>query len=94
MGYLITADGEQRVVVPHLGQWFTAPEIARYVGSPYQIIGLKRDRFMFIDDEGKLRAHPRLNFVANAIAHNDGAIFANDWIAGDALVVKKEEIEW
>lgn len=54
--------------------------------SPMEIINLFNNKFLIIDEEGKLK-ELEYNEIATTIAHENDAIFPSDVIVGNVLLI-------
>lgn len=88
---IIKADGSRISVRPENGRDFQLDELQAIVGGYIQIISLHDGRLMVINEEGKLQALP-YNNDATELAQEAEAIFDYDFIVGDALVCREEEV--
>ena len=70
----------------------TLEECQEIVGGYVQLVYLSNDDIMVIDEEGKLKNKP-VNPQATIQATRDKAIFNNDWIAGDAIIMPRKHWE-
>ena len=91
MALLIKADGSRRIVFAE-GNFFSLQEMYSVLDcSIVQPVFLQDGRVMWIDEEGKLKPHS-VNLPATVLLHKAGGL-QNDYIAGSALITKKEEVE-
>ena len=91
MALLIKADGSRRIVFAG-GNFFSLKEMYSVLDcSIVQPVFLEDGRVMWIDEEGKLKPHS-VNFPATVLLHKAGGL-QDDYIAGSALITKKEEVE-
>lgn len=91
MGMIITVDGLVRDARPSNGGSFNLKECQQVVDGYIEIVNLKPDMVMVINEEGKFTKAP--NSVATMIARAHNAIFPNDYIAGNCLICKNEEVK-
>ena len=92
MATIIKTDGTKISVCPKNGKDFKLDELREIVKGYIEIIRLGSDRYMVINEEGKLENLP-INDAATKEAINSCAIFANDYIVGDVLVCGKKQIK-
>ena len=62
------------------------------VGGFIEVVYLENDEVMIIDDDGKGKNKP-VNAQATIRATRDKAIFNNDWIAGDVIIMDKDLLD-
>lgn len=91
MAILIKASGEKINITPHNNIAFEIEEAQALVGGYIQIIHIGNEKVMVFDEEGKLKGKP-INQVATVVAKMHKAIFLNDFIVGDAIICKNNEI--
>lgn len=89
MATLIKTDGSLTEIEPKNGQKFELEELQQYVQGYIELVFLKKDRLLVINDDGK--SHLSLNEKATEIAHNEAAIYPRDYICGDAVLCKDWE---
>ena len=88
---LIKPDGSKRIVFTE-GEHITLKEMYLILGcSMIEAIYLEDGRIMWIDEVGKLKPH-FANPLATELLHKAGGL-QDDYIAGLALITKKEEVE-
>lgn len=90
MANLIKPDGSEQEVLPRNGKYFELEQLRELVGGHIEIITLPTGQPIVINEEGKF-----LNLQYNARATSLGrtcGILDSDFIVGNALVCKKEEI--
>ena len=93
MANLIKTDITYTDVQPKNGKKFTLKELQEYVGGYIELITLpKTKEYMVINEEGKIHELPENGF-ATAIAQDQNAIMPTDYIAGNALIIKQNEID-
>lgn len=90
-GLLIQSDGEAIGVVPANGGNFTLEELQGFVEGYIEIVPLTENVIMVVNEEGKGVLPP--NFPATIIAKAQGAIFPNDYIAGNALMCPSDMVK-
>lgn len=91
MATLIKASGEKKDITPRNNKEFELEEAQALVGGYIQIIQVGHDKVMVFDEEGKLNGKP-VNSMATMIAKMNMAIFQTDFIVGDVIYCKNEEI--
>lgn len=91
MGMIITMDGLVRDARPSNGCSFNLEECQQVVDGYIEIVYLQPDMVMVINEEGKFTKEP--NSVATMIARAHNAICPNDYIAGNCLICKNEEVK-
>ena len=70
----------------------TLAECQDFVGGNIELVYLNDKEVMVIDEEGKMKSKP-INPHATIHATRNRAIFNNDWIAGDAIIMLREHWE-
>ena len=90
MAQIIKTTGEVVEVSPENGTDFQLEELWDIVGGYIEIVNLQDGRLLCLDDEGKLKGKDR-NHKATDIYH--AALHCNDFIVGDVLVCRDDEIE-
>lgn len=90
MATLITADGTRKEIQPKNGKDFKLEELQKYVDGYIDIINLGNGLILVINDDGKDR-YPT-NKAATDIALEHGKIFSWDYIDGDVVLCKDEEV--
>lgn len=83
---LYKQSGEVVDVTPENGTDFSLQELQGYVGGYIETLALSHNRFMVINEEGKFAKGAERNEKATEIAVESGAIWFEDFIAGNALV--------
>jgi hypothetical protein len=82
---------------PPAGGSYTIDEVKAALGfdagCPIQLLPLAGGEALLVDEEGKLRSRP-LNMGATIFAVAHGALFAGDYIVGDALHVIIRDGDW
>ena len=91
MARLIKAIGGEKDITPKNGKKFDLEEAQELVRGYLQIIPLDEETVMIMDEEGKLK-HNIANSKATRIAEHHNAIFPGDYIYGDVIICKNEEI--
>lgn len=91
MATLIKSNGEKIEVAPENSKRFELEEAQKLVGGYIQIIHLGNDEVMILDEEGKLKGYPA-NHEASFIALSRKAIHWTDYIVGDVVICKNNEI--
>jgi len=84
---LIKTDGTLKYVEPRNGEHFELDELRSFVEGYIELLNLG-DRFMVVNEEGKLLGKP-VNDFATLEAQNAGI---NDIIVGDVLICKMDKI--
>tara|TARA_R110002020_G_scaffold438535_1_gene648970 strand:+ start:474 stop:728 length:255 start_codon:yes stop_codon:yes gene_type:complete len=69
----------------------TLKQMQKFVGGYIEVVYLNEDQVMVIDDDGKGKGKP-VNPEATIRATRNKAIFNNDWIAGDVIIMPKKFI--
>ena len=87
MAELIKSSGRKKKVSPKNLVHFTLEELQKYVGGKIQIVETKGNQLMVINEEGKL-----LELPANKRATRLYKYSPYDYIVGDALIIKKNQI--
>lgn len=91
MAKLIKAMGGEIEISPKNGKMFELEEVQKLVRGYIQIIPLDGENVMVIDEEGKFK--PNLaNATATRIAEQHNALFPGDYIVGDVIICKNDEI--
>lgn len=88
---IIKTDGELVKYAPHSGAHYELGELQSIVGGQIQAIDLHDGRFLVCNEEGKLNGLP-YNSTATDIAQDSNAIFENDYIVGDAIIINEEDL--
>lgn len=91
MATLIKSDGTKTEIQPQNGTYFKLEELQKYVDGNIDIINLRNGEILVINDNGK-DFYPT-NKTATEIAHKHNAIFYYDWIDGDVILCKNEEVQ-
>lgn len=78
-------------VEPKNGKFFRLEELQAIVGGYIEVINLRDDKVMIINEEGKLM-HLPYNHQATILAHSNRAIFPDDVIVGNALVCEADMV--
>lgn len=90
MAKIYRANGEVETIEPKNGTDFQLEELQAVVGGYIECLPLAgTNEIMTVNEEGKLQGLP-LNRNATQIIREHGY---EDWIAGDVLVCKEEEIK-
>lgn len=93
MAIIIKTTGETIEVKPTNGTDFQLEELQEVVGGYIQILPIySTGEVMVVNEEGRLENLP-WNVKATTYAKHYNAIFPNDYIAGNVLVCKDEEIK-
>ena len=91
MATLIKADGTRTEIQPENGTDFKLDELQAYVDGYIEIVNLRNGEILVINEEGKGRYE--LNEAATDIARQHRALFAWDFIVGDVVLCKDEEVQ-
>lgn len=91
MARLIKAVGGETEITPKNGKMFELEEAQKLVGGYIQIISLYGGLVMIVDEEGKFK-HNIANAKATRIAEQHNALFSGDYIVGDVIICKNDEI--
>lgn len=87
--YIIKTDGTLvEMSKPDNGTDYTLEELQSIVDGYIEVINLDDKRIMIVNEEGKYRFNR--NQKATELAHSKRAIFANDYIVGNAIVMNNE----
>lgn len=89
---VIHTDGALTAVKPKDFKKFTLEELQAFVGGFILVINLTEDKLLVVNEEGKLHNLP-VNEKATALAHGCNAIFASDYIVGDAVVIESSKLD-
>ena len=89
MATLMRVNGSTEEVHPKKGKVFTLEELQGFVGGYIERVPLGNDRYMWLNEEGKLHDLP-LNERATVLAIGSGAIHPHDCVVGDVLIEKGE----
>lgn len=90
--HIIKANGEKIEVAPKFGNSFTLEELQEYVGGYIEIVRLTDKYLMVVNEEGRLLNLP-FNHEATDVARYHKAIYPNDMIVGNALIVEESLID-
>lgn len=90
MATLIKADGTQKEIQPKNGTDFQLEELQKYVDGNIEIISLRNGEILVINEDGKDRYET--NETATEIAGEHHALFTGDYIDGDVVLCKDEEV--
>ncbi|MDE6234405.1 MAG: DUF3846 domain-containing protein [Muribaculaceae bacterium] len=91
MARLIKAIGGEVEISPQNGKKFGLKEAQELVSGYIQIIPLDGENVMVMDEEGKFK-HNIANAIATRIAEQHNALFPGDYIVGDVIICKNDEI--
>ena len=91
MAKLIKAIGGVREISPKNGKKFELKEAQKLVRGYIQILPLDEETVMIIDEEGKFK-HNIANSTATRIAEQHNALIPGDFIVGDVIICKNDEI--
>lgn len=89
--YYIPVEGEPNIIAPQNGTDFSLEELQKAVDGLIEIVNLKNDKIMVVNEEGKFTK--QLNPCATFIAHLQHAILGRDYIAGDVVVCPSEMVK-
>ena len=70
----------------------TLKKMQEIVGGFIEVVYLNDDEVMIIDEDGKGKNKP-VNAKATIQATRNKAIFNNDWIAGDVIIMPKKYLD-
>ena len=91
MATLIKTDGSKLEIQPQNGLGFQLDELQKFVDGYIDIINLHNGDILVINDNGKDVLDS--NETATEIAHNHNAIFGWDYICGDVVMCKDEDVQ-
>ena len=91
MARLIKAIGGESEITPKNGKKFGLKEAQELVRGYIQIIPLDGENVMVMDEEGKFK-HNIANSTATIIAEQHNALLPGDYIVGDVIICKNDEI--
>lgn len=91
MATLLKSDGTKQEIQPKNGTDFKLEELQTYVDGYIDIVNLQNGEILVINDDGKDRY--QTNEAATKLALENGAIFNWDWIDGDVVLCKDEEVQ-
>lgn len=86
--YLITVDGSVTEIAPLNGKEFELEEMQKHVEGYVELVQLTEKQIMLVNEEGKF--DKKYNCVASGIADLFHALFAGDYICGNAVVCPSE----
>ena len=94
MAQIIKTDGNVIEVQPKNGTDFQLDELREIVGGYIEIIRIynDEDEIMVMNEEGKLIGC-ELNINATHLAKNYKAIHESDYVCGDVLVCKRNQVK-
>lgn len=90
--FILKTDGSKHVITPQVGTKFNLEELQELVGGYIQVINLNEEQCMVVNENGKLY-HLEMNAEASVIAHSFRAIFSNDFIVGDAVIINNSQLD-
>lgn len=90
--FIVKTDGSKHVITPQVGTKFNLEELQEFVGGYIQVINLNEEQCMVVNENGKLY-HLEMNAEASVIAHSFRAIFPNDFIFGDAVIINNSQLD-
>lgn len=88
---ILMTDGSTRKAFPKNGLDFKCEELNEIVDGWIEIVDLG-DSYMVVNEEGKIRGFA-YNEKATNILHKKCPLMCGDYIAGNALVCRKEQIK-
>ena len=88
---LFETTGRVQGVFPANGTDFSLEELQGFVGGWIEIINVTDDVIMVVNEDGKRGLEP--NGMATVLAKAHGAIFLNDYIAGNALMCPSDMVK-
>lgn len=91
MATLIKADGTRTEIQPKNGTDFKLEELQEYVDGYIEIVNLRNGEILVINEDGKDRYDT--NKTATELAHQHNALFPGDYIDGDVVLCKDEEVQ-
>lgn len=91
MAKLFRSNGTKQEIHPKNGTDFKLDELQEYVDGYIDIIDLRNGEILVINDDGKER-YPT-NKAATKLALEHGAIYVWDWIDGNVVHCKSEEVQ-
>lgn len=91
MATLIKSSGGKSEITPRNNKAFELEEAQALVGGYIQIIHVGDEKVMVFDEEGKLKGKP-VNQMATIVAKMHRAIFPTDFIVGDVIYCKNDDI--
>lgn len=90
MAQIIKSNGQVIETAPKNGTDFQLEELQSIVGGYIEIVNLRDGRLICLNEEGKLYNLPYNNKATDILR----AVFrTNDFIVGDVLVCKEDEIQ-
>lgn len=90
MAVIYKANGEKQEVTPENGKDFKLKQLQNIVGGLIDYVHLGNGEIMVFNDEGKLM---RLPYNREATERFQKAFQTDDFIVGDVLVCKDNEVE-
>ena len=90
MAKILFGDGRTKEVEPLNKKYFTLEELQKIVGGIIEIIYLNNNLIMVIDEEGKIKNKGE-NDNATLVAQRQ--LGGMDYVVGDALVCKRNEVK-
>lgn len=85
---LIKSSGVQQCIKPSNGEHFSLKELQDYVGGYIEVVRLKNDRLMIVDEEGKCKNKP-INLTASLVLFSENRC---DRIVGDVVLCDRKYI--
>lgn len=89
---LIHPDGKYEEYLPEDGELFTLAEMQKAVNGYIELRNLGNGMMLVMDEEGKLKDNPDINFPASDL-HNNCGLYAHDYLVGDVLLMPESYIE-
>lgn len=90
---LITQSSKLKPIKPQNGKCFTLEELQTYVRGYIEVIYLKNDNIMILNEEGKFDTRLQKNEMATQMAMIDEAIYPGDCIVGDVIVCPRNMVK-
>lgn len=91
MATLLKSDGTRKEIQPQNGTDFKLEELQAYVDGYIEIVNLQNGEILVINEDGKDRY--QTNETATKLARKHRAIYYWDWIDGDVVLCKDEEVQ-
>jgi hypothetical protein len=89
MAKLIKTDGSVQTIKPLNNETFSLQELQGFVGGYIEIISLKDNTYMVLNEEGKLEGLPINDVATNIWVKNFGQ---TDYIVGNVLIADNTQI--
>lgn len=90
MAVIYKANGERETVFPDNGKDFKLEQLQKIVGGYIEVVTLGNDELMILNERGKLM---KLPYNRDATEIYQKAFQTDDFIVGDVLICKDNEIE-